>query len=91
MTNITTNHTITYTNPAHVRGLIVVVVVVVVVVVDDDTIVFTSDHPFQVNYKVRQVIIRCLCLSAGLVNTSVSIIPLCRDTMTSRKGTLVSE
>ena len=88
MTNITTNHTITYTNPAHVRGLIVVVVVVVV---DDDTIVFTSDHPFQVNYKVRQVIIRCLCLSAGLVNTSVLIIPLCRDTMTSRKGTLVSE
>ena len=89
MPNITTNHTITYTNPAHVRGLIVVVVVVVVV--DDDTIVFTSDHPFQVNYKVRQVIIRCLCLSAGLVNTSVSIIPLCRDAMTSRKGTLVSE
>ena len=48
MPNITTNHTITYTNPAHVRGLIVVVVVVIVV--DDDTIVFT--YPPTIHFKL---------------------------------------
>ena len=33
---------------------------------------------------------RCWCLSVGLVYRSVStcIVPLCRDTMTSRKGTV---
>ena len=40
-------------------NVIIIIIIVVVVVVDDDTyywIYLSSDHPFKVYYKVRQVL-----------------------------------
>ena len=41
--------------------IIIIIIVVVVVVVDDDTyygVYLSSDHPFQVYYKVRQELLQ---------------------------------
>ena len=43
------------------RTLIIIIIIVVVVVVDDDTyywVYLSSDHLFQVYYKVRQVLLQ---------------------------------
>ena len=57
---------------------IFVKVIVVVVVVDDDTyywVYLSSDHLFQVYYKVRQVLLQSA--TAFLVQSATSVITKC--------------
>ena len=65
-------------------SIIIIVVVVVVVVLDDDTYYWahlSSDHPFQVYYKVRQFIFITKC--DGLLLQSATALDLLLQSATS--------
>ena len=58
--------------------IIIIIVIVVVVVVDDDTdywVYLSSDHLFQVYYKVRQVLLQSA--TAFLLQSATSVITKC--------------